>query len=193
MHRNGLLNLLHAYMPTDSLEQAVKEQILSFVHEHPDCFERSLAKGHITASAWVLNKNYSHVLLMHHAKLDMWVQLGGHCDGNSDVRAVALKEAQEESGIQDLVILSPHIFDIDIHKVPVRGHEQEHYHYDIRFLLAAPGDITLHKNHESKELRWFSRHNALPTQSRTILRMHAKWLAMEYASRVIKSYRHIPY
>ncbi len=93
MKRAQLLKLLSNYNPVDSAEIAFKQRIIEFVNGHDNCFERSLLKGHITASCWLLDNNGSHALLTHHTKLDKWFQLGGHCDGGSDVLAVAIKEA----------------------------------------------------------------------------------------------------
>lgn len=179
MKRTALTTLLHNYCPDAPEEQQYKQRMLNFIQENHDCFERSLSIGHITASAWLLNKDASHALLMHHAKLDMWVQLGGHCDGDSDVLAVALKEAQEESGIMNIVPVSPEIFDIDIHLIPENKKEKAHYHYDVRFLLQVASDEQVVFNHESKELRWIPKEcAALPTQEQSVVRMFNKWLVL---------------
>ena len=117
MIRNNLLNLLQEYKPTES-EVKNKQDIINFVNKYSNCFERSLEIGHITASAWLLSKDMSKALLMHHNKLDIWVQVGGRCDGNPNVLEVTSKEAQEESGINNITPVSDKIFDIDIHLVP---------------------------------------------------------------------------
>lgn len=177
MHRQQLIHLLSNYHPSDSNEQEFKARMITFINAYPDCFERSLTVGHITASAWLLNKAGTHALLMHHTKLDNWFQLGGHCDGDSDVLAVAIKEAQEESGIQHIEPVLDTIFDIDIHLIPENKHEAAHYHYDVRFLLQVTSDEEVIQNKESKELRWISKDPALvPTRSRSVCRMHEKWL-----------------
>lgn len=87
MKRSQLLTLLHNYSPTPE-EIEFKERMRCFIECYPDCFERTLDVGHITASCWLLNKNKTHALLTHHKKLNAWFQLGGHCDGESDVLAV---------------------------------------------------------------------------------------------------------
>jgi 8-oxo-dGTP pyrophosphatase MutT (NUDIX family) len=179
MHRT-LVELLHAYVPSDPEEQVYKERMLEFIKQHADCFERSLAEGHFTGSAWLLNHDKSRALLMHHTKLDQWFQLGGHCDGDSDILAVALKEAQEESGINNIIPVSEDIFDIDIHRIPAFGNNKEHYHYDVRFLLQVNGLDEIVQNRESKELRWISTdRKELPTTSRSIVRMFEKWIALK--------------
>lgn len=114
MKRQHLLHLLERYNPYLE-ENQFKTDMITFIKEHENCFERTFEVGHMTASAWLLSKDHTHALLLHHKKLNRWLQLGGHCDGNPDVLAVAIKEAQEESGIQGIVAADPAIFDIDIH------------------------------------------------------------------------------
>lgn len=175
--KNNLTALLKQYTPHDSDEQKFKQQMLDFIAQNLDCFKRALASGHITASAWLVNRDNTKALLMHHAKLDNWFQLGGHCDSDPDVLAVAIKEAQEESGITGIVPVSDAIFDIDIHLIPANSHSKAHYHYDVRFLLKTMGDESIVQNRESKELRWITKDRSkLPTMSRSVVRMFDKWV-----------------
>lgn len=179
MNRYSLLEQLQHYFPCAAEEVAAKKRMIAFIEEHKDCFERSLAIGHMTASAWLLNNDKTTALLMHHAKLNKWLQLGGHCDGNEDVLAVAIKEAQEESGIQHIVPVSSDIFDIDIHRISATSHEPEHDHYDVRFLLQVTSDEKIVQNRESKELRWISKERAtLPTDELSVVRLYNKWLTI---------------
>ncbi len=173
MKRKPLLSLLKSYYPTDE-EKVFLERFIHFVETNPDCFERSLEVGHVTASAWLLNKERTHVLLMHHAKLHLWVQLGGHCDGDPDVLGVAIKEAQEESGLTQIRAVSSSIFDIDIHVIPAREEVKEHLHYDVRFLLQAYGDEAIVQNRESNELRWVSSKLGLEGLDPSVLRLFRK-------------------
>lgn len=178
MDRLNLIKTLQTYSPTTA-EIEFKEQMLSFIEQHENCFERSLEIGHITASSWLLSKNHSKALLIHHAKLNKWFQLGGHCDGNPDVLAVAIKEAQEESGIQNIAPLSTDIFDIDIHLIPANSREKEHFHYDVRFLLHVISDEQIIQNHEAKALRWINKNNnELPTDNPSVVRLFNKWLTI---------------
>ncbi len=181
MSKKKLLRALEAYQSTTQEDRNAKGLIQKFVENHEDCFERTLQVGHITASAWLLNKEGTKALLMHHTKLDKWIQLGGHCDGDSDVLGVAIKEAQEESGIEHIepVWQNGAIFDIDVHLIPANKKEPEHYHYDIRFLLRVTSDEDYVRNHESQDMRWFGKDRAmLPTQSLSVLRMFDKWAAL---------------
>ena len=180
MHRNKLIQLLETYQPVDNEEVLYKDQTLSFIKNNPNCFDRSLLEGHITASAWLLTEDYKRALLLHHAKLDIWVQVGGHCDGHSDPLEVAIKEAKEESGLPHIIPVFETIFDLDIHQIPQKKSEPMHYHYDIRFLLRAIGSDSYQKNHESKAIQWIDLDSkTLPTQNRSVIRMFEKWKAQQ--------------
>jgi len=154
MHRQPLLQKLQAHQPFDAHETAMLHRLREFVEQYPDCFERSLLVGHITGSAWIVNEAGTHTLLTHHAKLDRWLQLGGHADGETDVLSVALREAQEESGLVEVIAAGDAIFDVDIHAIPARAGEPEHFHYDVRFLFVADSTAPLRANRETKELAW---------------------------------------
>jgi 8-oxo-dGTP pyrophosphatase MutT (NUDIX family) len=112
----------------------------------------------VTGSAWVVSEDGRSCLLTHHAKLDKWLQLGGHADGESDIRSVALREAREESGLQQLAVLSTRgvdaPLDIDVHSIPAAGGEPAHRHYDVCFLVEAAAGQRLIRNRESKDLCW---------------------------------------
>jgi 8-oxo-dGTP pyrophosphatase MutT (NUDIX family) len=167
--------LIAAYSPSDGNEKKYHAGITRFLKQHGDtAFCHELLIGHITASAFLLNHNSTKFLLMHHVKLNKWLQLGGHCDGNTDVLAVALKEAQEESGISSIEPVKTSIFDIDIHHIPMHKAVPAHEHYDIRFLLKTVNSDTIQKNNESNELRWFSFNEELPTQEESVARMVRK-------------------
>lgn len=179
MHRRDLLDKLDNYKPIDAADAAQHDRISSFVKTHPDCFKRSLAVGHITGSAWLINKAGTRVLLTHHRKLDMWLQLGGHTDGDADVLRVAIREAQEESGLNAIHALSTDIFDLDVHEIPAREDTPVHDHHDIRFLLQADTDDDFIISDESHELRWCTPEETLRLSSdKSVQRMVRKWQAL---------------
>lgn len=154
MHRLSLTNKLTVHQPYDAEEARMLAGVRQFVSSHPDCFERHLSIGHITGSAWIVDLERSHVLLTHHRKLDRWLQLGGHSDGDPDTLAVALREGREESGLHSLRPVSSAIFDVDVHLIPARKHEPDHFHYDVRFLFEADRNLPLTISSESKDLAW---------------------------------------
>ena len=177
MHRNQLRTLLENYYPSDPDEKLSKPLMLEFLEVCHDCFERSCVPGHFTGSSWLLNKDGSQALLLLHGKFDRWLQAGGHCDGDSDILGVALREAQEESGIIDIKPVSESIFDIDAHLIPPHGSDPAHYHYDVRFLLQVQSDEPLICSSESRDLKWFEKDKTkLPTQERGVIRMFDKWI-----------------
>jgi len=176
MHRQPLLALLRQYQPADAHEQAMTNATNAFVQANPDCFERSLLIGHITASALITSPDKGQVVLIHHRKLNRWLQPGGHADGNPDVAAVAMQEAQEETGLTTLRFAGPPaVFDVDVHTIPARGEVPAHLHYDIRFLLEAdPADL-FRQNHETNDIRWFTLDEARQlTDSESVARMLRK-------------------
>jgi len=132
---------------------AVVAQFANFVRRRPDAARRELPEGHLTGSAWLVSADGQRVLLTHHRKLGMWLQLGGHADGDADLARVALREAEEESGLSDLVV-EPEIFDLDCHSIPARGNDPEHFHYDVRFVVHATGSEQFAVSDESHALAW---------------------------------------
>ena len=154
MHRNILLDLLKNHKGFDENESKMLAETIEFVKFNEDCFMRELTIGHVTGSAWIVDKSHRYVLLTHHRKLDKWFQPGGHCDGDKDVLNVAMKEAIEETGVVDIKVLSNDIFDVDVHLIPARKDITEHFHYDIRFLFEADKEIPLVINEESNDLAW---------------------------------------
>jgi 8-oxo-dGTP pyrophosphatase MutT (NUDIX family) len=156
MHRAAVLKLLraHAARSLEPHEAAMVADVIRFVEAQPDCLLRTCVPGHLTGSAWIVSPGRTRTLLTHHHKLDKWLQLGGHADGDGDLLAVALREAREESGLTRLHAVSTEIFDFDRHLIPARKAEPEHYHYDLRFLIEADPDEPLTISSESKDLAW---------------------------------------
>lgn len=178
--RDALLVKLraHAARKLDAHEAAMAADVIRFVAENPRCAERSLDTGHLTGSAWIVNAARTRTLLTHHAKLGIWVQLGGHADGDLDIAAVAMREAREESGLMRLRRISAEIFDVDRHWIPDRKSEPGHWHYDIRFMIEADEAEPLVITNESKDLRWIeiSRMTDFSTEE-SMLRMARKTAA----------------
>lgn len=153
---------------------------IDFLDSHADVFERFHVPGHFTGSAWLVSADGARVLLTHHRKLGRWLQLGGHADGDADMMRVALREAEEESGLRDLVV-EPGIFDLDRHRIAARGDEPEHWHYDARYVVRATGDEDFVVSEESHALAWRSIASLVDDDSvdASIRRMACKWLARE--------------
>jgi 8-oxo-dGTP pyrophosphatase MutT (NUDIX family) len=156
MHRTEVLKLLraHAGRVLDAHEAAMTADTIRFVEAHPDCLLRTQLSGHLTGSAWIVDPDRTRTLLTHHRKLDKWLQLGGHADGDPDLQAVALREAREESGLTRVRPVAAEIFDLDRHWIPERKTEPAHWHYDLRFMIEADPVEPLTVTNESKDLAW---------------------------------------
>ena len=158
-------------------EAASQALFTAFLASEGALFDRSHPPGHFTGSAWLVSADGQRVLLTHHRKLGRWLQLGGHADGDADLAQVALREAEEESGLVDLVV-EPAIFDIDRHAIPARGDEPEHWHYDVRFVVRATGSEDFAISEESLALAWKPVADIAvePTSDDSLRRMARKWL-----------------
>jgi hypothetical protein len=173
--RAALADRIVAYIVRYPLEREVAERFLDFVLSEPMCFHRQTLEGHVTGSAWVVDRRLDHTLLTHHRKLNKWLQLGGHADGDHDIVRVALTEAREESGIADIQLLHPEIFDLDIHIIPARATEPEHLHYDVRYAVFA-GSSAQVVSEESHDLSWVPVAAITDfTTEESMLRMASKW------------------
>ena len=171
----NLKQLLKIYIQKNPYEvNAIK--MLNFFDNHDGCFEKDNLPGHFTGSAWVINPDKNKILMTHHKKLNMWLQLGGHADGEKDLKSVALKEAKEESGLNDFSVLSEEIFDLDIHKIKPMKEDPEHLHYDVRFLLEAyPNEQNIIISEESHDVKWIQLDDVLKYNSEeSIFRMVEK-------------------
>lgn len=139
------------------------KNILTFVSDEARPWSRATLHGHLTASAWVLDRTRTHVAMIHHRKLNRWLQPGGHIeDADSSWRAAAQREVTEETGLARFVAQEgdAELFDADVHPIPVRGDVPAHFHYDLRFLFVADVDATVDSKlmlnaEEAHDCRWF--------------------------------------
>jgi len=180
MHTEALLAQLHAHVAFDREEEIHRQKIIAFVERQPrQWWRRSTLEGHVTASAWVIDAAATHALLLHHAKLDCWVQPGGHIDDQDEtVASAALREAVEETGLAGLALPAPSLFDVDIHAIPERKNEPAHLHYDLRYLIISP-DTAVTISAESLGARWNSVADLTgPSIERSISRMAEKTIRL---------------
>jgi 8-oxo-dGTP pyrophosphatase MutT (NUDIX family) len=185
MHRQELLTLLDDYHTRFMEESAYVQRGLSFVSNHPDCFDRNLIPAHVTGSAWVVNPARTHVLILHHRKHDQWFQPGGHADGDADILRVALRETEEESGVdaKHIKLLDNKIFDLDIHNIPAIEGVPRHEHIDVRFLVEINDTLPVPGNDESHEILWVPLHTVSRfNNNRSTYRMVEKTRRMRQGS-----------
>ena len=194
--RQGVTHLVGTSRQGVTQQIAQCQQFEAFSASHPDVYQRTHPPGHFTASAWLVSQDGARVLLTHHKKLGRWLQLGGHADGDSDLANVALREAEEESGLSGLTII-PEIFDLDAHDIPARGtvgapnYEPAHIHWDVRFVVrvsaafaarpTSPSAENFVVSEESLALSWVD----IATLARdvnadaSLARMAEKWLRQQ--------------
>jgi 8-oxo-dGTP pyrophosphatase MutT (NUDIX family) len=161
----ALIDKLLAYQPESADEAAAQLRIVAHVRGGGALFDRRRWDGHLTGSAFLVDETLSRLLLIHHRKLDKWLQPGGHGEPTeSDPVAVARREAEEETGVRGLLpapsFLEPGgFFDLDVHVIPARKDEAEHEHLDIRTLFLVPAASAARLVADLAEvqaMRWFS-------------------------------------
>jgi 8-oxo-dGTP pyrophosphatase MutT (NUDIX family) len=172
-----VLGLLDGYRTSNRRDAEARILFRDFAIAHVDCCERTLQAGHFTGSAWLVSQDSRRVLLTHHRKLGRWLQLGGHADGDADLARVALREAEEESGMDGLSV-EREIFDLDRHRIPARGSDPEHWHYDVRFVVRVGDSEAFVVSDESHALAWrgISEVALDQTADDSVRRMAKKWL-----------------
>ena len=153
------------YVPFDEQEEKDKVQFLKFIDTFDNVLTRENIFGHITSSAFVVNKERTKMLVVCHIIDDGWIYPGGHADGEEDLLSVALREVEEETGLKPKV-LDNSIFSIQ--SGPVIGHIKRgkyvsaHIHYDVIYLMEADDKIPLkYKKDESKGAKWIPFENAM--------------------------------
>jgi len=177
-HQREWLTLVERYALAYPAERGVAGLFGQFMGKDPLAASRGRREGHLTGSAWLVSADGRRVLLTHHRKLDRWLQLGGHADGDTDLARVALREAEEESGLAELVV-EPQVFDLDRHRIPARGQEPEHWHYDVRFVVRASAGEVFVVSEESHALAWIDIASLArdPQRDESLRRMAKRWLA----------------
>ena len=166
MNREEITRAIAAYTPFNEQEEMDRENILVFLFDNKDAFERSNETAHMTASAWVVNRDRSRVLMVYHKIYDSWSWTGGHADGETDLLSVALREVTEETGVKNVKPVSDEIFSLEI--LTVDGHEKRgryvssHLHMNVTYLLEADdGEALRICEGENKGVAWFSPDDAL--------------------------------
>ena len=160
--REMLARFVSASASADAMRHV--ENVLTFIVSETRPWSRATLAGHLTASAWVLDRTRSHAVLIHHRKLNRWLQPGGHFeDVDTSWHAAAQREVTEETGLAQFIVQpdNDELFDVDVHPISARKDEPAHFHYDLRFLFVADVDATLDRAlrvnlDEVHDCLWFS-------------------------------------
>lgn len=162
----SLFQEIKSYRPTNEQEQRDKELMLQYMMQNEDYLERKNPIGHFTASIWTVNKERTKTLMVYHNIYNSWSWIGGHADGMEDLRSVALRELQEETGVENAVLVSQEIFSLEI--LTVDGHERKgiyvpsHLHMNVTYLAEADEKEELIVNKaENQAVKWWSFEDAL--------------------------------
>ena len=164
--RQELINQIEDYKPFNEQEKMDKLLLLNWIRNNDNAFSRENTVAHMTASAWVVNKDRSKVLMVYHNIYNSWSWLGGHADGETDLLSVALREVKEEAGITNVKLVSEEIFSLE--SLTVDGHVKKgnyissHLHLNVTYLLEADSDEAVSiKADENSGVAWFSPEKAL--------------------------------
>lgn len=157
-------------------ETETARSFLALLEDPQDPFLRERLEGHFTGAAWLVSADGARILMTHHRKLERWLQLGGHADGDRDMAQVALKEAEEESGLPGLSVEAGSIFDLDRHWIPERKDVPGHWHYDVRYVVRAGKDERYSVSDESHDLAWRPIAEVAQDPDESLSRMARKWL-----------------
>ena len=160
METERIIEELRNYHPWNEQEAMDRDEIIRQISLFPDIFTRENHAAHMTASAWIVNRSRTKVLMVYHNLYDSWSWVGGHCDGETDLLATAIRETKEETGVRTVRPLSRDIFSLEI--LTVDGHEKRgkyvssHLHLNLTFLLEADEtEPLIRKEDENKAVAWF--------------------------------------
>ena len=164
--KENLIRQIENYPPSNEQEEKDKALILGWISNNENAFSRENTVAHITASAWVVNKDRSKVLMVYHNIYNSWSWMGGHADGETDLLSVAIREVKEEAGISNVRPVSEEIFSLE--SLTVDGHVKRgsyvssHLHLNVTYLLEADSEEHVSvKEDENSGVAWFSPEEAL--------------------------------
>lgn len=173
--RNTIINEIKTYSPSSDEKSFIPEFLNLLKSDR--CFYRDhFNPGHITSSAILFNIKGDKILMNHHKSLNKWMNFGGHCDGEEDTLAVAIRETMEESGITAIKPLSATFIDIDIHDIPTHDKKNEptHKHFDVRYVMQMTHEQDFVISDESLALKWMTIDDALNHADKSLERFIKK-------------------
>ncbi len=176
-----LVREIENFKPFNEQEEKDKSEILRYISQADNVLVRDNKNAHITVSAWLLDETHKYVLMAYHNIYKSWAWLGGHADGNGDLKEVVLKEVEEESGLGNVRFIKDDIFSLEI--LTVSGHEKKgeyvssHLHLNITYLLEADKAENIRiKEDENSKIGWIdlNKINEYSTEAWFIERIYNK-------------------
>lgn len=162
----GLIEQIKNYAATNEQEERDKEQMLAYMKSNENCLTRENAVAHFSTSIWTVNKDHTKTLMVYHNIYNSWSWIGGHADGMENLREVALRELQEETGVKNARLVSDEIFSIET--LTVDGHIKKgvyvpsHLHFNVTYLAEADEtEVLVVKEDENQAVKWFTFEQAL--------------------------------
>ena len=166
----NLYEQIKNYNPVNDQERNDKEQMLRFMEQNSDYLSRENQIAHFTTSIWTVNKERTKTLMVYHNIYDSWSWIGGHADGEEDLCVVAMRELQEETGVQFARLVSEEILSLET--LTVSGHVKRgnyvpsHLHFNLTFLAEADEREALVVNEdENQAVKWWTFEEALQVSS----------------------------
>lgn len=167
------VGVLEGWRAPDDGQERLRKEYLAHLAAYPDGIWKPCRDGHLTASALVIDPPRERVLLTLHAKLRMWLQMGGHCEPeDASLSDAALREGAEESGIAGLRLLRPEPVALDRHLTPCA------WHLDVQYAALAPEGAVEEISDESLDLRWFGYDEVAAVADDSVLRLLARARAL---------------
>lgn len=182
-----LFQEIQEYTPVNEQEKRDREMMLQYMRCHEDCLSRDDPVAHFTVSAWTVDPARTKTLMVYHRIYDSWSWIGGHADGEPDLKKVALRELREETGIRDAALAGDEIFSLEI--LAVNGHQKKgryvpsHLHLNVTYLAEADAAQPLRINpEENVDVRWWPLEEAVRVSNEP-------WMAEQIYQKLIRRCR----
>lgn len=153
-----MLKDIENYIPKNEQEKTDKKLILQFKDQKSLLYRENLA-AHYTSSSFIINSDFTKVLFAFHNIYQSFSWSGGHNDGDADFMHVALKEAEEELGVKNLLPLSENIEALDciyvLHHIKNNCYVSDHLHLNVTYIFIGDENEAVRiKPDENSAVEW---------------------------------------